>query len=315
MAIVNRMKRSEAPKSDMYADGPVRMSLASKIFGYSSLAIFVLITLFPIYWMLRTSLSTTKTLFSDPLSLLPVNFTLGGFERVLGLSTLDEAIAEGGSGASVNFGLYFTNSVIVCTVVTVVQLIFSAAAAYAFSILQFKGRDALFFIFLIALTVPGIFLVLPNYLLVRDLGLMNTLLGIMLPNLLMSPFAIFFLRQFFLGTNMSIIEAARIDGASQIRIFARIVVPLAWPQIVTLAILQFITYWNDYLWPFYIGSGKQESMLLTVGLGVFKAQTPQGSPDWAGLMGAALIAALPMVLLMIFLGKKIVGSIQASGVK
>jgi multiple sugar transport system permease protein len=291
------------------------MSSGTKIFGYTSLGIIVLVTLFPIYWMLRTALSTSKTLFSDPLTLLPVDFTWGAFARVFGLATKADALAEGGSGASVNFGMFFLNSVIVCTVVTISQVFFSASAAYAFSILKFKGRDALFFIFLIALTVPGIFLVLPNYLLIRDLGLVNTLLGIMLPNLLMSPFAIFFLRQFFLSTNLSIVEAALIDGANHFRIFAKIVVPLAWPQIITVAILQFIFYWNDYLWPFYIGSGKQESTLLTVGLGVFRSQTPQGSPDWAGLMAAALVAAIPMILLMIFLGRKIVGSIQSSGVK
>lgn len=114
---------------------------------------------------------------------------------------------------------------------------------------------------------------------------------------------------------MSIIEAALIDGANHFRIFTKIVAPIAWPQIITLAILQFIFYWNDYLWPFYIGSGDPSSTVLTVGMGVFKSQTPQGSPDWGGLMAGALVAAVPMVLLMIFLGKKIVGSIQASGVK
>ncbi|BDS49303.1 MULTISPECIES: carbohydrate ABC transporter permease [Rhodoluna] len=290
-------------------------SVPARVVGYVLLGITVLATLFPIYWMLRTALSTTKTLFSDPFSLLPVNFTWGGFERVLGLASNADALAEGGSGADINFGQYAINSVIVCTVVTVSQVLFSAAAAYAFSILKFRGRDALFFVFLISMTVPGIFLVLPNYLLIRELGLLNTLLGVMLPNLLMSPFAIFFLRQFFLGTNLSIIEAAIIDGASHIRIFFKIVAPLAWPQIITLAILQFINYWNDYLWPFYVGSGKPSSTVLTVGLGVFKSQTPQGSPDWGGLMAGALVAAIPMVLLMIFFGKKIVGSIQASGVK
>lgn len=302
-------KRQEA------AESTIKRSLGSKIFGYGSLTLVVLVTLFPVYWMLRTALSTSKTLFSDPTGLAPVNFTLGGFARALGLSTNAEALAEGGSGAAVNFSLFFMNSVIVATVVTVSQIFFSAMAAYAFSILKFKGRDAIFFLFIIALTVPGIFLVLPNFLLIRELHLVNSLFGIMLPGLLMAPFAIFFLRQFFLGTNLSIVEAALIDGASHFRIFRQIVVPIAWPQIITLAILQFIAAWNDYLWPFYVGSGKPESTVLTVGLGVFKSQTPQGSPDWSGLMAAALIAAVPMILMMIFFGKKIVGSIQASGVK
>ena len=290
-------------------------SIGSRVFGYTSLTVLVLITLFPIYWMLRTALSTSKTLFSDPLSLLPVNFTWGGFGRVFGLLSEEAALAEGGSGASINFIQFFVNSLTVATVTTVSQVFFSATAAYAFSILKWKGRDQIFFMFLIAMTVPGIFLVLPNFLLIRDLGLLNTLLGIMLPNLLMAPFAIFFLRQFFLGTNLSIVEAARIDGANHFRIFRQIVVPMAWPQIITLFILQFIASWNDFLWPFYVGNGAPESTVLTVGLGIFKSQTPQGSPDWSGLMAGALVAAVPMILLMIVAGKKIVGSIQSSGVK
>lgn len=293
----------------------VPQSMPTKIFGWSALGILVLVTLFPIYWMLRTALSNNKLLFSDPMSLLPVNFTWGGFARVFGLATEEQAIAEGGSGASINFLQSFANSVVVATGITVSQVLFSAAAAYAFSILKWKGRDQVFFIFLVAMTVPGIFLVLPNFLLIRDLGLLNTLAGIMIPAMLFSPFGIFFLRQFFLGTNLSIIEAALIDGANHFRIFTKIVAPIAWPQIITLAILQFIFYWNDYLWPFYIGSGDPASTVLTVGMGVFKSQTPMGSPDWGGLMAGALVAAVPMVLLMIFLGKKIVGSIQASGVK
>ncbi len=311
----DKIQTKRQSRNQEASESTIKRSLGSKIFGYGSLTIIVLVTLFPVYWMLRTALSTSKTLFSDPTSLMPVNFTMGGFARALGLSTNAQALAEGGSGASVNFSLYFMNSVIVCVILTVCQVAFSAAAAYAFSILKFKGRDAIFFLFVIALTVPGIFLVLPNFLLIRELHLVNSLFGIMLPGLLMAPFAIFFLRQFFLGTNLSIVEAAVIDGANHFRIFRQIVIPIAWPQIITLAILQFIGAWNDYLWPFYVGSGKPESTVLTVGLGVFKSQTPQGSPDWSGLMAAALIAAIPMILLMIFAGKKIVGSIQASAVK
>lgn len=311
----DKIQTKRQSRNQEASESSIKRSLGSKIFGYGSLSIIVLITIFPVYWMLRTALSTSKTLFSDPTSLMPVNFTMGGFARALGLSTNAQALAEGGSGASVNFTLYFVNSVIVCVILTICQVAFSAAAAYAFSILKFKGRDSIFFLFVIALTVPGIFLVLPNFLLIRELHLVNSLFGIMLPGLLMAPFAIFFLRQFFLGTNLSIVEAAVIDGANHFRIFRQIVVPIAWPQIITLAILQFIAAWNDYLWPFYVGSGKPESTVLTVGLGVFKSQTPQGSPDWSGLMAAALIAAIPMILLMIFAGKKIVGSIQASAVK
>ncbi|MBT2499292.1 carbohydrate ABC transporter permease [Agromyces sp. ISL-38] len=289
-------------------------SRRSRIFGGIALGIVVVGTLFPFWWMIRTAFSTNNAMFSDPLSLLPVEFTLGAFERVLGIASTSDALAEGGSGADINFGLYLLNSVIVCVLITVGQVAFSSAAAYAFGVLRWRGRDTVFAIFLIALLVPGIFTLLPNFILVKELGLLNTFVGIALPSIFMSPFVVFFLRQFFLGVNRSILEAAVIDGAGTWRIFYRIAAPLVAPQIVTIAILQFIFYWNDYLWPLLVGQ-TEDSKLLTVGLGIFKSQTPQGSPDWAGLMAGALLAAVPIFILVIIFGRRIIGSIQSSGVK
>lgn len=308
-------KAGRAARQASREDDPsLAKSKVAKFFGRLALVIVILITLFPIYWMFRTAFSNNRAMFAEPLSLLPVDFTWGPLKRVLGLATAEEALAEGGSGASINFAQYMLNSIAACTLITVFQVTFSSMAAYAFALLNWKGRDKVFSIFLIALMVPGIFTLLPNFILVKDLGLLNSILGIALPTMFMTPFAIFFLRQFFLGINRSIIEAAVIDGANQWRIFRTIVVPLAWPQIITLAILQFIQYWNDYLWPFLVGQSEQ-SKLLTVGLGIFKSQTPQGNPDWAGLMAGALIAAVPIFILMLVFGRKIVGSIQSSGVK
>lgn len=307
---------SKRPKQSREDDQITKVSgFWPRFIAYGSLTLFVFTTLFPIWFMIRTAFSNTKKLSADPLSLTPVDFTFGAFKRVLGLATTEEALAEGGSGAGLNFFQYFGNSLVATTGATLFQVLFSAMAAYAFGVLVWKGRDTIFLVFLFALTVPGIFLVLPNYLLVRELGLLNTLLGVMAPNILMAPFAVFFLRQVFLGTNMSIIEAAIIDGANHVKIFFSVVLPMAWSQIITVFILQYITIWNDYLWPMLVGGAKDESKVLTVALGVFKSQTPQGSPDWAGLMAGSLVAAIPMLLLMVFLGRKIVGSIQSSGVK
>ena len=150
---------------------------------------------------------------------LPADFTWGAFKRVLGLSTVEEAQAEGGSGADINFWLYLRNSVIVSVVITAGQVFFCAMAAYAFSRMRFPGRDKVFALFLAALLVPRIFTMMPNFLLIKQLGLLNTLFGIILPFFFMTPFAIFFLRQFFLGINREIEEAATIDGAGHFRIF------------------------------------------------------------------------------------------------
>ena len=285
-----------------------------RIAAWTALIIMIIATLFPFYWMLRTALSTTKSLFSDPASLLPVDPTLGAFKRVLGLSTPEEAIAQGGSGASVDFLLYLRNSIIYSTLITVGQVFFCSLAAYAFARLTWPGRDKVFVLFLTALMVPPIFTALPNFILVKNLGLLNTLPGMVLPSMLMTPFAIFFLRQFFLGINKEIEEAASIDGASVWRVFFRIILPMSAAPITTLAILTFIASWNDYFWPLLVGN-TEGSKVLTVALGIFRSQSPGGSPDWSGLMAASIIAAIPLLILFAIFGKKVVNSIGFSGMK
>ena len=275
---------------------------------------FLIVTLFPFYWMLRTALSTTRSLPSAPSSLLPVDFTWGAFERVLGLGSKAQAVAEGGSGASVNFWLYLRNSVVYAGAVTLGQVFFCSMAAYAFARLRWPGRNLVFGIFLGALLVPPIFTSLPNFILVKNLGLLNTLPGMILPTFLMTPFAIFFLRQFFLGISREIEESAALDGAGPWRTFFRIILPMSTAPVTTLAILTFIATWNDYFWPLLVGNTEQ-TRVLTVALGVFRSQTPAGSPDWAGLMAATLIAAAPVLVLFFSFARKIIDSIGYSGVK
>jgi multiple sugar transport system permease protein len=130
----------------------------------------------------------------------------------------------------------------------------------------------------------------------------------------MTPFAVFFLRQFFLGISKEVEEAALIDGAGKIRVFFRLVIPMAAAPIATLAVLTYITSWNDYFWPLMV-SYTDSSRVLTVALGVFKSQTPQSGTDWAGLMAATLVAALPMIVLFGLFAKRIVNSIGFSGIK
>ena len=285
-----------------------------RILAWTAMIAFLVVSLFPFYWMLRTALSTTRSLPSAPNSLLPVDFTWGAFERVLGLGTRAQAVAEGGSGASVNFWLYLRNSFLYAGAVTLGQVFFCSMAAYAFARLRWPGRNLVFGVFLGALLVPPIFTSLPNFILVKSLGLLNTLPGMILPTFLMTPFAIFFLRQFFLGINHEIEESAALDGAGPWRTFFRIILPMSTAPVTTLSILTFITAWNDYFWPLLVGNNEQ-TRVLTVALGVFRSQTPAGSPDWAGLMAATLVAALPVLVLFIAFARKIIDSIGYSGVK
>ena len=276
--------------------------------------IVIVASLFPFYWMLRTALSSDNALYAGSSSLLPVQFSWGGFERVFGVQTGQEAIDAGGAGQPIEFWHYLLNSVIVSSLVTAGQVFFSAMAAYAFARLRWKHREKVFAFFLAGLMIPTIFTLLPNFVLIKQLGLVDTLLGIALPNMLMTPFAVFFLRQFFLGISREVEEAALVEGASKTRVFFRLILPMSSAPIATLSILTYITSWNDYFWPLMVGY-TDRSRVLTVALGVFKSQTPQTGPDWSGLMAATLVAALPMLILFCFFARRIVNSIGFSGIK
>ena len=130
----------------------------------------------------------------------------------------------------------------------------------------------------------------------------------------MTPFAVGFRRQFFLNVPVELEEAARLDGSSKLGVFFRLILPMSTAPLATLSLLTYIAAWNDYFWPLMV-SYTDKSRVLTVGLGVFKSQTPQTGPDWAGLMAATLVAALPMLLLFACFAKRIVNSIGFSGIK
>ncbi|WP_022887292.1 carbohydrate ABC transporter permease [Glaciibacter superstes] len=283
-------------------------------FAWGYLVLILIITIFPFYWMLRTALSNNYGLTTDPISILPVDFTLGPFQRVLGLASVADARAEGGSGATLDLGIYIRNSMIYAGVATFCQVFFATLAAYSFSRLQWKGRDLVFGILFTALMIPAILTLLPNFVLIKELGLTNSFAGLILPGAFFSAFNIFFLRQFFLGLSREIEEAALIDGASKIRVLFQIVVPSASGPIITLAILGFINYWNDYFWPLIIAADPKVQPL-TLALAVFKQSSPQVAPDWAGLMAASLLAALPMLILFMVFGKRIVNSLGFTGIR
>ncbi|GAB2871885.1 carbohydrate ABC transporter permease [Streptomyces deserti] len=291
-----------------------RRPSAGRIAAWTVMGAIVLMTLLPFYWILRTALSTNATLAAQPGNPLPVDFTLGGFERALGLQSTEEAIAQGGAGGGLQFWRYLLNSVAVSTLITVCQIFFSAMAAYAFARLRWRGRDKVFALFLAGLMVPSIFTLLPNFVLIKELGLVDSLLGIALPTMFMTPFAVFFLRQFFMNIPREVEEAALLDGAGKIRVFFRVMLPMASTPILTLGVLTYITAWNDYFWPLMV-SYSDSSRVLTVALAIFRAQTPQTGYDWSGLMAATLIAALPMLVLFGCFARRIVGSISFTGIK
>ncbi|MEZ4670032.1 MAG: carbohydrate ABC transporter permease [Anaerolineae bacterium] len=288
-----------------------------KILLWIFIALMVFITAFPFYWVLRTALVMPKTVFSDPRSFFPPDPTLFNFQRVLGMidpTTLVGQDANNISAGTINFWVYLRNSFIVSALITFGQTIFSTMAAYAFARMKFPLRNQIFFIYLTSLMIPGIVLTIPNFVLIRQLGWIGTFQGIVAPAFLMSPFAVFFMRQFFLSLNKDLEEAAVLDGATVFGVFWRIAVPLIQGPILTLALLTFVASWNEYLWPFLVGRD-ENVRVLTVALNVFQSQTPQGAPDWAGLMAGTVVGIVPTIVLFIFFGRRVVDSIQFSGFK
>jgi multiple sugar transport system permease protein len=285
-----------------------------RIISWALLIFLILLSLFPLWIVLKTALTPSKEIFNNPGALFPENPTLINFKRAMGMVSREENVAAGGSGESINFLVGIRNSIIFTTLVVVFQTFFSALAAYAFARLQFVGREVIFFLYLTALMIPGVILFIPNFILIKNLGWLDTYQGMIAPFALFSPFAIFFLRQFFLSIPKELEEAAKLDGTSPFGTFWRIILPTSTTPIATLVILSSIGMWNEYFWPWLVGKG-ENVRVLTVALAAFKSQTPQGAPDWTGLMAATFLSIIPIFILLIIIGRKVVNSLQFSGLK
>jgi multiple sugar transport system permease protein len=286
----------------------------SRKFAWAVLILFVVITIVPFYWMVRTAVTPAADLYTDSGSLLPDHPTMINFWRILGLVDQQSARDAGGSGAQIDFLRYTLNSGIYSLLIATVQTFCCAMAGYAFARLRFPGRDLVFAILIAALMVPPIFTLLPNFTLVKNLGLIDSFAGMVAPSLLMTPFAVFFLRQFFLSVPREVEEAATIDGAGRWGIFWRVVMPMSRGPLITIALTTSVWAWKDYLWPLLVGRGEQ-TRVLTVALGVFLQQSPNTQPDWTGLMAASTLSVLPVGILLIFLGKRLVQSLNFTGIK
>ena len=282
--------------------------------AWAVLILFLLLTVFPFLWMVRTAVTPAGDLFTDSTSLLPDHPTMINFWRILGLVDARTAREAGGSRAHIDFLRYTLNSGIYSLVIAGVQTFCCAMAGYAFARLRFPGRDLLFSVMIAALMVPPIFTLLPNFTLVKNLNLIDTYAGMVAPSLLMTPFAVFFLRQFFLSVPREVEEAAVIDGAGRWGIFWRVVLPMSRGPLITIGLTTAVWAWKDFLWPLLVGRGEQ-TRVLTVALGVFLQQSPNTQPDWTGLMAASVLSVLPVLALLVFLGKRLVQSLNFTGIK
>ncbi|MEU5090556.1 carbohydrate ABC transporter permease [Streptomyces sp. NPDC021356] len=285
-----------------------------RLAAWTVLVIALFLTVFPFYWMVRTALTPAADLYTDSTGLVPDHPTMVNFLRVLGLTSQERAVAAGGSGAQVDFLRYLLNSVVYSGMIAVLQTLFCAMAGYTFARLRFPGRNVVFAVLIAALMVPPIFTVLPNFVLVKDLGWLNTFVGMVAPSVLMTPFAVFFLRQFFLSIPREVEEAAILDGVGPWGIFWRVVLPMTRGPLLTIGLTTTVWAWKDYLWPLLSGRD-EETRVLTVALGIFQQQSPNTQPDWTGLMAGSALSVLPVLILLVLLGRRLVESLNFTGMK
>lgn len=265
---------------------------------YVVLVIGGVASLLPFLTMIFISLKPIKGMFDGPMWLPPSNPTFANYVSLFQGPTFIPAA--------------FT-TVVVLVSVTAGQVIFSTLAAYAFARMRFRGRDVLFWAYLATLMIPSVVTMIPLFLVMKQLGWVNTLMGIAAPYIFGTPFGIFLARQFFLGIPAELEEAATLDGASAWVIFWRIVLPISRPILVTLIIITSVQSWNNFLWPLIIG-GTPGTTVLTVAIANLSGQANY-TPVYGTIMAAAVCVTLPILVVFIVFQRHIIESIHFTGFK
>ncbi len=247
----------------------------------------------PLVWMISTSLKTEAEVFNFPIEWIPKNPNLDNYKEVW--------------GGNYNFGRYYWNSITLTVAATAAQVFVSSLGAYAFSKIEWKGRDKVFLLYLATMMIPSQVTIISQFLITREIGLYNTHTGLVLMWAL-SVYGVFLLRQAMMSIPTSLSESAMIDGAGHFRIYWQIMVPLIKPSIATLAILKFVWTWNDYQMPLVFLSSPEK---YTLQLGMSQFATEAGT-FYAQTMAAAVSAILPLVIVF-FIGQRYVIDGIASG--
>jgi multiple sugar transport system permease protein len=266
---------------------------------YAVLLLGLVVTAGPFLWMMLASVKPNAEIQRRPPSWLPEVTTLENYEQLF--NRLD-------------FPTYFMNSVIVAVSVTVGNLVVCSMLGYALAKMDFPGKRLLFGIVLAVLMVPGIALFVPQFVLVSKLNMVNTYQGIILPILaLMGPFGVFLMRQFISGLPDELIEAARVDGAGEFRIFAQVIAPLCKPAFATLGILTFLQAWNNFLWPLAVAQ-TEDKYVLPVGLALFTLE-PNRGVQYGLLMAGAVVVVMPVIVVFLLLQRHFVQGVAMTGIK
>lgn len=263
---------------------------------YLTLGVGLVVMVTPFIWMTLSSLKPEAEIRQSPPTWWPRTFTLENFQELF---------------TRLDFPQFFTNSAVVAVAVTLGNLVFCSMLGYAFAKIDFWGRDWLFRIVLSTLMIPAITLLVPLFVLVSSLGLVNTYAGLILP-FLATPFGVFLMRQFISSLPDELIDAARVDGASELRIFARVIMPLCRPALATLGILTFLGSWNNFLWPLVVASS-EDKYTLPVALALYSVG--QNKTQFGLMLAGAVVVVLPVLLVFLALQRHIIQGVATTGIK
>ncbi len=262
---------------------------------YAALIVLALLFVFPVFWLVTSSFKPSADTIANPPLIWPQTWTLDNFTQVF---------------TTVPFGRWIFNTTLVAASVTGVALLFHSMAAYSLARLRFPGRGLLFVAVISTLMITFPVILVPLFLLVKQLGWVNTYWALIIPNIFNAS-GIFLMRQFYLGIPRELEEAAIIDGASLVRVYYSIILPLARPIIAALSIFFFLANWNFFLWPLVVTTDPNLEVL-QVGLATLSGQY---NTQWNLILAASLVAALPIVALFTFFQRFIVESVKMSGLK
>lgn len=294
-----------------------RSTFLKKLFLYEALIVGVVVVLFPFFWMLCTSFkpSGTELLInkSNPFDIVPSEPTLTNFQKVLKTDPASLAAAsQDPIEAKKNFGTYFLNSLLVATTAAFLVTLFAAMGAYVFSKKELPYKKQIFMLLLATMMIPGMMFMVPQFFMVCQMGMFGTKWAMFLPHLA-SVFGIFMLKQFMDTIPNSLLEAAQIDGASEWQVFRVVIVPLAFPIILTLFLLTFLFHWSNFLWQLIVTNFENPlSITLPVGLALFRGQY---TSELGLIMSASCFSIVPIAVLFLFAQRYFIEGMTQGAVK
>ena len=273
--------------------------LGRLVLSYAVLILLTVVFVAPLLWMLSTSFKTNVEATQLPPNWMPGEFTTESYSSIFKTGESQTPVLR-----------WFLNSMVAASAHTILVLVTASMAAYALARMNFLGRNILFAMIIGTLFIPQFVFLMPNYLIVDTFGWLDTLLAVIVPGAA-GAFGVFFLRQFFLSMPRELEEAALIDGASRLQIFLRIILPLSKAPLATLAVLSFLTNWNDFLWPIYV-LFSPKSLTLPPGLSILQNAY---TTDYAVIMAGGVVASIPVLLVFILAQKYVIQGVSRSGLK